>query len=271
MKHSFGDIDPGLLKKILKEAYDMGVRKVGLHTIGETFLCKDITEHIKNAKNIGYEYVYADTNGSLANRDNMKAVIEAGLDSIKFSINAGTRKTYAIIHGQDTFDGVIKNLQTCSELCKSLNSPMKIMASYVMTSQNENELENLKEIVKPYITDEIMVHPIFPSFVSRYGTNVEQLLPTNEIYQNYKEYDRYHCTMIFDRIHITYDGYLTACCQDFHYDLILADLKTTTLKDGWESPNAVRLREAHINQKLDGYLCNNCVNGSYKEYKALRI
>ena len=54
------------------------------------------------------------------------------------------------------------------------------------------------------------------------------------------------CTMVLNRIHITYDGYLTACCQDFNYDLLLADLKKTSLKDAWYGEKAMALREAHI-------------------------
>jgi MoaA/NifB/PqqE/SkfB family radical SAM enzyme len=107
MNHHFGDIDPEFLKRILREAYDMGVRRVGLYTIGEMFLCKDIVTHIKNAKETGYEYIYADTNGALADKNNLEAVITAGLDSIKFSINAGKAETYKIIHGHDKFENLL--------------------------------------------------------------------------------------------------------------------------------------------------------------------
>jgi molybdenum cofactor biosynthesis enzyme MoaA len=111
MKPHFGDINPVFLRRILQEAYDMGVRRVGLYTIGEMFLCNDIVTHIKNAKEIGYEYIYSDTNGALASEQKIEAVIVAGLDSIKFSINAGTAETYKKIHGHDAFGTVLKNLK----------------------------------------------------------------------------------------------------------------------------------------------------------------
>jgi molybdenum cofactor biosynthesis enzyme MoaA len=160
MNRHFGDMDPTFLKRILHEAYDMGVRRVGLYTIGEMFLCKDLVEHIKNAKEAGFEYIYADTNGALATSAKLEAVIKAGLDSIKFSINAGKAETYKKIHGQDKFQRVIENLKMCYDLKQKHHKNLKIMVSYVVTNQNEKEVDVLKEMVETYI-DTYMVHPIW--------------------------------------------------------------------------------------------------------------
>jgi molybdenum cofactor biosynthesis enzyme MoaA len=116
MKNKFGEIDIEFLKRVLQEAYDMGLRRVGLYSTGEMFLCKEVASHIRNAKQIGYEYIYSDTNGLLATKENLKKVIDAGIHSIKFSINAGTRETYRLIHGHDAFDQVLENLKICYKL-----------------------------------------------------------------------------------------------------------------------------------------------------------
>jgi MoaA/NifB/PqqE/SkfB family radical SAM enzyme len=267
VKTKFGEIDAGFLKRILQEAYDMGLRRVGLYTIGEMFLCKELVTHIKNAKQIGYEYIYSDTNGLLATQENLKKVIEAGMHSIKFSINAGTRETYKLIHGHDAFDKVIENLKICYKLKQELNQKLRILVSYVVTKQNENEIEQLKEIVEPYITDNIMVNAISLVPLQRYNHNATHLIPET------MEHSRMEvpCTMVFNRIHITYNGYLTACCQDFNYDLLLADLKKTSLKDAWYGENAMALREAHVKHKLEGILCNNCYQKHFQKYDALKI
>ena len=224
MNHDFGEIDPIFLERILYEAYDMGVRRVGLYTIGEMFLCKDIITHIKNAKEIGYEYVYADTNGSLADKENLEAVISAGLDSIKFSINAGKKETYKKIHGQDKFETVLENLHTCYYLKHKLNKELKIMVSFVVTNENEDEIEMLHDKIKPYI-DKYMVHPIH--IRHNCANDIRKILEP----KIGKHIQKIPCFMVFNRLHITFDGYLTACCQDFNYDLLLADLKNVSLKD----------------------------------------
>jgi radical SAM protein with 4Fe4S-binding SPASM domain len=267
MKNKFGEIDVEFLKRILQEAYDMGLRRVGLYTIGEMFLCKELVTHIKNAKQIGYEYIYSDTNGLLATQENLKKVIEAGLHSIKFSINAGTRETYKLVHGHDAFDKVIENLKICYKLRQELNQKLKIMVSYVVIKQNENEIKQLKEIVRPYITDDVIVHTIIPAYIWRYNINTKHLIPKTMEYSKMET----PCTMVLNRIHITYDGYLTACCQDFNYDLLLANLKETSLKDAWYGEKAMTLREAHIKHNLKGTLCNNCYQEYFQKYDALKM
>jgi len=264
MNHRFGDIDNIFLRKVLIEAYDMGIRRVGLYTIGEMFLCKDIASHIKTAKEVGYEYIYADTNGALADRKNLEAVIMAGLDSIKFSINAGKRETYKKIHGQDKFKTVLENLHTCYELKQNLNKKLKIMVSFVVTKENEDEIELLHDMVGPYI-NEYRVHPISVRHNSEYDIR-NALKPKMG-----KGIQKIPCFMVFTRIHITFDGYLSACCQDFNYDLLLADLKKIPLKEAWISKNAIRLRQAHINGNVEGFLCNNCIKAEYQKYKSLKL
>lgn len=264
MNHHFGDIDPNFLKRILREAYDMGVRRVGLYTIGEMFLCKDIAVHIKNAKEAGFEYIYADTNGALANRINLESVILAGLDSIKFSINAGKAETYKKIHGHDAFETVLENLKTCYALKQKHNKTLKIMVSFVVTNQNEDEVDLLKKMVEPYI-DTYMAHPIS---VRHNGENDirNSLEPKMGKY-----FQTIPCFMVFTRLHITFDGYLTACCQDFNYELLLADLKTMPLQEAWESKNALELRRAHINGNVEGFLCDNCIKPTYQKYEAMKL
>jgi hypothetical protein len=263
MNHHFGDIDHVFLKRILHEAYGMGVRQVGLYTIGEMFLCKDIITHIKNAKEAGFEYIYADTNGALADRKNLEAVITAGLDSIKFSINAGKKETYKKIHGQDKFETVIENLRICYELKQQLNQKMKIFVSFVVTKENEDEIELLREMVEPYI-NEYMVHKML---VRHYGENDKRNALEPRMGKSKQEIP---CFMVFTRLHITFEGYLTACCQDFNYGLLLADLKTTSLKEAWVSKNAVKLRQAHLDRNVEGFLCDNCVKPEYQKYTSLK-
>ena len=57
---------------------------------GSLFLVKNLADYVSHAKNaIGYDYLFITTNGALAIPETVKAVLDAGLDSIKFSISAG--------------------------------------------------------------------------------------------------------------------------------------------------------------------------------------
>jgi molybdenum cofactor biosynthesis enzyme MoaA len=61
-----GQIDMVLFSRILCEAYDLGMREIGLFNNGEPFTARNLADYVKKAKGIGFEYVYLTTNGSLA-------------------------------------------------------------------------------------------------------------------------------------------------------------------------------------------------------------
>lgn len=269
MKRERGEIDPVLLKRILQEAYDMGVRRVGLYTVGEMFLCKEIVTHIRNAKEIGYEYIYGDTNGALATKERMREVFLAGLDSLKFSINAGTRESYQFIHGQDQFETVLQNVKDCHSLREELGLNFKIMVSFVSTTKTEGEAAALKKTLEPYI-DRFVINEA-ENMLEIYEDRPEDL--NDYLYKEGagKRKDDYVCTMVFDRIHITHDGFLTACCVDFNHDLLIADLKTCSLRDAWYGENFEKFREMHRRRQLEGTLCYGCLTREYRPYKPLEI
>jgi hypothetical protein len=110
-----------------------------------------------------------------------------------------------------------------------------------------------------------MVHPIWVRHNSGHDirNNLEPRIGKN--------IQKIPCFMVFTRLHITFNGYLTACCQDFNYELLLADLNKVSLKDAWISKNALDLRQAHIKGNVEGLLCDNCIKSKYQKYAALKL
>ena len=193
----------------------------------------------------------------------MKRVVLAGLDSIKFSINAATKETYQFIHGRDDFEVVLRNLIDCHTLRKELGLKFKIMVSYIMTSKTEDEMDNLHNRIMPYI-DEFVPHSV-RTMLPQDPENLSELAP-----RKHEEYrPQNSCPMVFNRIHVTYDGFLSACCFDFNHDLLLADLKTMPLAEAWNSKNAVWLRNKHISKNLAGIMCHNCTTMEYHSYSSI--
>ncbi len=253
MTRSHGDIDFDLATRVLKECYELGTREVGFYATGEPLLYDKLDILIQEAKNIGYSYVYLTTNGLLANKEKIEPLLSAGLDSIKFSINAINREDYLFIHGIDAFDIVIKNLKTCKELQKTYNN--KLFVSCILTSYIDYDKKDVEEFFAKYC-DTVVV---------QYVKNQGGLLPQiNEclISKNAKK-EKFNipCSYVFNSITITKEGFMTACCMDFQNFLAYADLNKTSVKKGWNNAIISAVRKRQTCGNVDNTICIACVYG----------
>lgn len=260
-----GFMDEAFLIRILEEAFDAGTREVGFYATGEPFISKNLAQYVALAKKIGYSYVYITTNGALATPECVTEVIRAGIDSIKFSINAGSKETYKMIHGKDDFNIVLDNLKFINDFRKNNKLDYKIYVSYIVTQYTEFEKDVIIEKIQEYI-DEI----IFINVANQGGMmyEINDLLSLKESDYNPKKLP---CSLLFNSLHITYEGYLTACCIDFQNYLTVADLKIISLKDAWNSENFMNLRKRHLENDIEGSLCNNCIYNKNDQVEPLII
>jgi molybdenum cofactor biosynthesis enzyme MoaA len=256
MQRKIGRINTDLLSKVMVEAYELGVREIGFYTTGDPFIHKDLEKFTREAAAIGYEYLYISTNGALATPDRAKAVIDAGMSSIKFSVNAGTRETYQLIHGRDDWDKVMEHIRFIAEYRKTLDRPLKLFATCVVTQQNAHETELLRAELQDVVDD---------IFFIDCGNQSGQMVAAETLLRpieglNNNPTGKGICPLPFNRLHLTCEGYLTMCCVDYQNYLAVADLNTHSLKDAWLSPDFVQMRQRHLDQKLEGTLCGNCWN-----------
>lgn len=251
-KHGF--INQELLFRVLREAYELGLRQVGYYTTGEPFADKRLARFVLEAKNIGYEFVYLSTNGALITRDNFIRVINSGLDSIKFSINAGTPETYKKIHGVDDFNKVLQNVRFASEYRKQSGKNYQIYITYIVTKDNQGETDTFSTLFKPLV-DDIIYKGVGTQNGMMLSATDMKIDPKNKLNQS-------PCGMVFNRYHITWEGYLTACCTDYQNYLVYADLNKISLKEAWYNEIITELRKKHIANELEGSLCYNCINNT---------
>ena len=87
-------LDLKLAFNLMKQAKENGSTDLALQATGEPFMDKRLPEFIKEGKRLKYDYIYINTNGALANSKRAQPVIDAGCDSIKFSINAHNRENF---------------------------------------------------------------------------------------------------------------------------------------------------------------------------------
>ncbi len=123
-----GQIDERIMLRLINEAYMNGSRKISFHGMGEPLLCRKMVDYVMEAKRVGYTYIYLDTNGVLATLEVMIPIIDAGLDSLKFSIHASTAETYKKITNNDAFEAVLDNFRAVGTYIKEKNVKCKLIA-----------------------------------------------------------------------------------------------------------------------------------------------
>lgn len=248
-----------LFKKIIKEAIELKVEEFGLHGGSEPLTCKNIEEYISFAKSEGAKYVYISTNGSIGNKERMESLLDSGLDSIKFSVNAGNRESYKNIHGKDSFEKVIENIKHALKYRKENNINIKIMISFVETLSNKGEFSSLKDMFKNDIDEYHFSAALNQSGqMDGEGFLALQDIPGFEI-----------CWAPFNQITVTVEGYLRACCNDYNNLLVLDNLKNNSLYDGWNTEQFKKFRLMHINDSLEHTLCYTCIKNKQTEVKPL--
>jgi MoaA/NifB/PqqE/SkfB family radical SAM enzyme len=215
--------------------------------LGEPFLNKNLANYIRAAKSIGYSYVYETTNGALATPDKLRDVFSAGLDSVKFSINASTRESYLSTHGKDDFEIVKKHIAYCREYRENSGKRFNIFVSYVATSQTIDDAKQFKNEFSNY-ADSVA----FYAATARSGVASGNQLPIN------RDENR-SCMQPFNAICVSCEGILTPCCIDPHLELAMDDLHNISLKDAWYSSKMTKFRQMHIDKKLDGSHCEKCL------------
>ena len=261
MERKIGHLNIKTFKKFITQASFLGLKEVGLYSTGEPFMTKNLSEFVTIAKQSGIDKIYITTNGSLATLNKVIELYESGLTSIKFSINAATKKTYKFIHGYDDFDKVLKNIEDIYQWKNKKKIKLTMLASFIYTNLTENEIDLHKKIFLKYF-DDIIYSPAN-------GQAGKNLSLTHEMSDYWKfNHEIKPCQMIFNRLHITYEGYLTACCVDYENDLTYSDinLDNFSLADEWNNKIIQKLRLKHLNKELNNTLCHGCLTGTNKPY-----
>ena len=234
-------------RSIAAECFQAGSREIGLFAGAEPLTHPNFAELVRTAKQIGYEYIYISTNGSLAKPGLLELAIDHGLNSIKFSVNGATRKHYQEVHGHDSFDKVIATIKTISGYKKRKGLDVFVGVSTVGYNAEE-EFAPLRQVLAGHV-DEF----VFYQATNQSGQIGDLPLPP------YKE-----CQYPFNKVHVSVEGKLKVCCNDYE-NLLVTDSDddlSLPIKERWNSYAMQLIRRMHLEGKLDHSLCDNCLNGS---------
>lgn len=247
-----GDVDPVFLERILKELRAAGVEELGLFWIGEPMLNPALPDYITLAKSLGFPYVFITTNGRLATAEKIRAVFDAGLDSIKFSFNADGPESYRQVCGVDGFDRTVANLKYAWEYRGGAKRPA-IYASTVQMEGREAEYERTRALVEPFVDQH---YPL--RLYGKYALDQTRVVSAPADVQRSID-SMLPCWALFTEPHISFDGHMSACFCDHDQRLYMGDLNEMSVLDAWHSEKFRALRRAHLEGHVAGTVCEACI------------
>ena len=229
-----------LFKKIVDECAELGITHVRVHNYGEPFIDRRLVEKVRYAKSKGIQEVGMISNGSLISEDVARAMIEAGLDAINISVDAGGRDVFESTRIGLKYDKVIGNVERLVRLRAELGRRRpKLILSFVRQNNSADEqafIEHWKGIAdKIHITD---LH-------NWAGT------------LNRESDVTYPCYRPWLTFTVLWDGRVSLCCADFDGRTVLGDLNTSTIQEVWNAEPYRKARRMHL-ESGGPEICRSC-------------
>jgi Iron-sulfur cluster-binding domain/Radical SAM superfamily len=259
-----GEMDRGFYSRIIREMREAGVEELGVFYIGESFTCQWLPDAIREAKQVGYPYVFLTTNGSACTAKRLTDVFEAGLDSLKFSLNFSDEGQFQSIAKVNPkfFRKAIENIKIARKIRDEDGYPCKLYASSIAFDGSQGELmKAIVDEVSPYVDE----HYWLPLYGMSGASKAHGWTPKAG---NPGRLDAMReplpCWAVFTEGHITREGHLAACCfgSGIGGDLLMGDLNTTPFMEAWNSKAFQELRQAHLAKDVSNTACGGCAAGS---------
>ena len=260
------DMDLGLFKRITREMRDAGVEEIGVFYLGESFmnprLLVDCISYLK--QEIAMPYVFLTSNASMAFPEAVDACMKAGLDSLKWSVNACDEEQFERIMGVAgrLFHRALENIRLAHEVRSRGEYRTGLYASSIRYDGEQHEKMEalLATRVRPYVDQHYWL-PLYS--MGAFATEREENLGYRPTAGNQGRIGALReplpCWSAFTEGHVTAEGKLSACCFDATANWTMGDLNKQSFMEAWNSPAFVHLRAAHLRKDVRGTVCENCI------------
>ncbi len=257
------DIDWDFYRRIVREMRDAGVEELGVFYLGESFLYKRLPEAIRYAKKeVGFPYVFLTTNGRMTVAERVRACMEAGLDSLKFSFNWADPEQCLEITRVDAFDTVVHNIQEARRVRDEVEAATGHRCGLYASSihydgEQQQRMERAVAMIEPYV-DEHYWLPLYGQAGLTAGARGTRPVAGN-VGRAGNMRDPLPCWAVFTEGHITFDGHLSACCFDHDGRFNMGDLNEQSFLEAWNSVAFQKLRRANLEKDVAGTACESCI------------
>ncbi len=245
---------PETFERIIKELKSVGINTAGLHTVGETFVYKDIEALFEIAERHDFR-PWVSTNAQFPERiEPLYRAFPKSFSDIRVSIDGARRETYEHIRVGGSFDKVIETL----EVIHRLNDGKKFYCigatiDSVLNMTTVYEIALLFKTFKKYVYEE-SINFLVITGLSPDDSYFKETFPFKHLVRA-----AVPCHMPFTSLNFAYDGQATMCCRDYNAEITAGDIKSESILEIWNGPQAEKVRQQHLHpETLEINACKNC-------------
>lgn len=258
-----GDMDWDFYCQLLRNLRTAGVEEVGMFYLGESTILPWLDKAIKEAKDVGFPYVFLTTNGSLLNEKKIEKYMEAGLDSLKFSLNYADADQFAEIAQvkPKMYHNMIEAIKLARKVKDEGGYSTGLYASYIQYDDEQaDKMQAVVDDLAPYL-DEVYALPLYSQadFTGEDNSDRGFEVKAGNPGRAGNMQPPMPCWSLFTEGRVSYDGHLSACCFDHDGRFRMGNLNEMAFMDAWHSESFQKLRQAHLNMDVQNTACEDCV------------
>lgn len=224
---------------------------------GEPMLHPKAVDLLEYAKKVGAK-VGLITNGSLFSTESITKLLDARVDMIEFSVDAGDPETYGKVRRGLKWGALLKNVKRMVEVRNRLKSSTKIIASGV--NQVDVDIEAVARFWEP-IVDNFQKRKYLTWGINDPSKSADPTpyLPTEEMIP---------CPFIFERLNIDSRGKVMVCGFDIAGKTDMGNIHERSIKEIWHGKEFQYYRQMHLSRRgHEIELCRNCPDWQYRSWK----
>lgn len=238
LKRPMGYMDLAMFERLCDEVKDFALHRLNLFMSGESTLNQQLPEMIAIAR-ARKIYTRLHTNATVLSKAFSERLIRSGLDMISMSFEGEDKQRYEQLRIRAKYETTLARIRDFLEVKRDLKSVQPLVQVQVIKDFDPALLapqvsETFKELFAGLPVDRYSA-VWFHSFGELLGPDSQQKYATGPEYT--------HCRQIWHRFAITWDGKVDACCVDLDGELLMGDVRQQTVRELWNSPGMVRLRE----------------------------
>ena len=250
-KEEFRHMDVELFKRLIDEAAAMNVTKLCPQYRGEPFLHPSFMEMLEYAISKGVTNIAFPTNGTSLNEKNARRLVDMGLHTLQFSIDALSKDAYLDIRINSDFERVQENLRNIIEYrdSKGLTHPV-IGLTFVDLPENVSERED-------YIRHYSGLVDFIRTSVGVSYAELHSGLP-GEYFECPDDW-RPPCRLITEQIAVSSDGIAGLCHPDSTKSHVIGDLNKQSLQEVFNGRRLRDIWDAHLEKSSSvPQICDKC-------------